>query len=79
MSANASHLYDSSAQSRHLCQFLQRLSVRVVVLGKLRLHHLHRCTHGSNHTDAGHEKVRAESTCSCSAVNDVRALLAGFG
>lgn len=28
---------------------------------------------------AGHKKVRAESTCSCSAVNDVRALLAGFG
>lgn len=28
---------------------------------------------------SAHVRPRAESTCSCSAVNDVRALLAGFG
>ncbi len=33
-------------------------------------------THTHTHT---HTHVRAASTCSCSAVNDVRALLAGFG
>lgn len=86
-----SYLYDSSAQSRHFCQFLQRLSVGVVVLSKLRLHHLQghtlvRCydtkrntalyVNANTHT---YTHIRAESTCSCSAVNDVRALLAGFG
>lgn len=35
-----SHLYDSSAQSCHFCQFLQSLSIRVVILSKLSLHHL---------------------------------------
>ncbi len=34
------HLYDSSTQSCHVCQLLQGLSVRVVVLCKLRLHYL---------------------------------------
>lgn len=48
MLAEGPHLYDPSAQPRHLCQFLQRLSVRVVVLRKLRLHDLHRHTYGSN-------------------------------
>lgn len=84
MSTKASHLYDPSAQPRHLCQFLQRLSVRVVVLGKLRLHHLHRYRLGLGlgvkpNRPPGHKKVRPEPTCSCSAVKDVRALLAGFG
>lgn len=45
------YLYDSPAQSRHFCQFLQRLSIGVVVLGKLSLHHLQ--THKARHR--GHE------------------------
>lgn len=35
------HLYNSSTEARLLCQLLQRLSVWVVVLSKLSLHHLH--------------------------------------
>lgn len=34
-------LYDTSAESRHVRKLLQCLSVRVVILRKLSLHHLH--------------------------------------
>ena len=40
--------------------------------------HTHAHTHTHTHTHT-HRHNRAKSTCSCSAVNDVRALLAGFG
>lgn len=84
----APYLYDSPAQPRHFCQLLQRLRVRVVVLGKLALHHL--WGDAQTHTEWV-RKVKPlrcfkrrplepmAYTCSCSAVKDVRALLAGFG
>lgn len=38
---SSTDLYDSSTEARLLRQFLQRLSIWVVVLSKLGLHHLH--------------------------------------
>lgn len=39
--SSSTNLYDSSTEARLLRQFLQRLSIWVVVLSKLGLHHLH--------------------------------------
>lgn len=40
-STTSTHLYDPPTEARLLRQLLQRLSVGVVVLSKLSLHHLH--------------------------------------
>lgn len=79
------HLNDSPAQPRHICQLLKRLCVGVVVLSKLCLHDLWEEGRGERGSDVAGESRPLQPpwprcpTCSCSAVKEVRALLAGFG
>lgn len=81
----APHLNDSPTQPRHVRQLLKRLCVGVVVLSKLCLHDLGGEEKGRGGQDEAGElqPLRpprpSPTTCSCSAVKEVRALLAGFG
>lgn len=81
----APHLNDSPTQPRHVCQLLKRLCVGVVVLSKLCLHNLGWGEERGGQDEAGEPQPLgappqpSPATCSCSAVKEVRALLAGFG
>lgn len=77
------HLNDPPAQPCHVRQLLKRLCVGVVVLSKLCLHDLWREERGAQGKAGEPWPLPAPRpscpTCSCSAVKEVRALLAGFG
>lgn len=81
MGTTRTDLYHSPAEARHVGELLERLGVRIVVLGKLGLHDLEVWTTlAPNVLNAGRRRGSAGFlTCSCSAVKDVRARLAGLG